>query len=347
MKKYKIGVIGIGMGSTLLEINADSSSKLEVIGICDFDIQKAESLGSQYQLKYICKDYRDLVTQKDIDIIGVFSPDHLHGEHCIEALNNGKHVICTKPMVTKIKDAKDIIKLVREKDLKFLTGQTMRYEPQFTTIKKMYDDGDLGRIIMAEAHYVHDMRDVFAITPWRLEVPQDLMFGGVCHPVDALRWFLGDVDEVFAYGNKGNLTPKYPIESNFLLNLKFKNGVIARILGCYDIVHPPMPMMGISIYGTKASICGNFTDKLGGQVQYVLDKFEYKNESRIHYPAETEGAYGHGDTVLRYLKHFEYCLDHDARPVPDAVEGAKSISVCQSAWESIKTGLPVKVFNAF
>ena len=70
----------------------------------------------------------------------------------------------------------------------------------------MYDDGDLGEIIMAEAHYVHDMRPVFKMTPWRLNTPQDFMYGGVCHPVDVLRWFLGDVDEVFAYANKGNIT---------------------------------------------------------------------------------------------------------------------------------------------
>ncbi len=347
MKRYKIGIIGIGMGSTLLEINNDNTSKLEVIGISDTNMEKAIELGRRYSLKYVFSDYNDLINQKDIDIIGVYSPDHLHAEHCIAALKNSKHIICTKPMVTTVEDAKRIIKLAKEKDLKFLTGQTMRYEPQFSTIKKMHDDGDLGNIIMAEAHYVHDMRDVFKITPWRLNVPQDLMFGGVCHPVDVLRWFLGDVEEVFAYGNKGDLTPGYPIMSNFLLNLKFKNGTICRILGSYDIVHPPMPMMGISIFGSKASAIGSFTDGLGGQVKIIFDKFEYKNEALINYPAETEGAYGHGDTVIRYLKHFEDCLDKNSVPMPDAVEGAKSISVCQSAWESIKTGLPVKVFNDF
>jgi predicted dehydrogenase len=347
MKKYHIGVIGIGMGSTLLEINKDKTSKLEVIGISDIDLRRAKTLGDQYHLKYVFDDYKDLIKQKDIDIIAVYSPDHLHGEHCIAALKCQKHIICTKPMVTNVEDAKKIISLVKEKKVKFLTGQTMRYEPQFTTIKKLFDDGDMGNIIMAEAHYVHDMREVFTITPWRLDIPQDLMFGGVCHPVDVLRWFLGDVEEVFAYGNKGNLTPKYPIMSNFFLNLKFKNGTIARILGAYDIVHPPMPMMGISVFGSKASAIGSFSDKLGGQVRVVFDKFEYKNEALIEYPAETEGAYGHGETVMRYLKHFEECLEKDLTPVPDAVEGAKSIAVCSAAWQSIKSGSPVKVNDVF
>ena len=347
MKKYSIGVIGLGMGSTILEVNRQGLIPLEVTGICDTDIKKMEELKLKYGIGFITTDYRQLVNKPDIDIIAVFSPDHLHAVHCLAALEHEKHIICTKPMVTSIEDAKKIVSIVRDKKLKFLVGQTMRYEPQFTSIKKLYDDGDLGEIIMAEAHYVHDMRPVYEMTPWRLSVPQDLMYGGVCHPVDVLRWFLGDVDEVSAFGNKGNVFPSPDIRNNFILNLKFKNNTIARILGAYSIVHPPMPMMGVSIFGTRGSAIGSFTDKKGGEVKVVLDKFEVKNESITAYPPETEGAYGHGTTVLRYLEHFSKCLDTNSQPVPDAVEGAKSIAVCHAAWESVNSGQPVKVFNEF
>lgn len=347
MKKYKIGVIGLGMGSTVLEVNNVTNSKLEVRGVCDTDYEKAEKYKNEYNLKYAVKDYKELIEKEDIDIIAVYSPDYLHAEHCIAALEANKHVICTKPLVTSIEDAETIVSLVNKKRLKFLTGQTMRYEPEFSTIKKMCDDGDLGEIIMAEAHYVHDMRSIFELTPWRLKAPQDFMYGGVSHPVDVLRWFLGDIEEVFAYAKKGNIITEYPLEDNFILSLKFKNGVIARILGAYGIVHPPMPTMGISIFGTKGSAIGEFTDKLGGKVKVIYDKFEYKTESKMRYSAESKGAYGHGITVLRYLKHFEDCLEADLNPIPDAREGAKSVAVCSAAWESVNTGKSIKVFNEF
>ena len=51
----------------------------------------------------------------------------------------------------------------------------------------------------------NDMRAVYDKSPWRYEMPQDLMYGGVCHPVDLLRWFLGEAEEVFAYGSHGGL----------------------------------------------------------------------------------------------------------------------------------------------
>ena len=47
-------------------------------------------------------DYRELVQREDISVIAIYSPDHLHAEHCVAAIEAGKHVICTKPMVTKL-----------------------------------------------------------------------------------------------------------------------------------------------------------------------------------------------------------------------------------------------------
>ena len=92
--------------------------------------------------------------------------------------------------------------------------------------------------------------------------------------MDALRWFLGDVEEVFEYGVKDNINSGHPLKANYLLNLKFKNGVIAKVLATFDIIHSPMPEMSISIFGSKGSAIGEFTDYLSGKTKVVLDKFE-------------------------------------------------------------------------
>ena len=46
---------------------------------------------------------------------------------------------------------------------------------------------------------------VYAATPWRIEMPQDMIYGGLSHPIDALRWFFGDVDTVHAIGCKTDI----------------------------------------------------------------------------------------------------------------------------------------------
>lgn len=347
MKEIGVGVIGLGMGQCLLALNEDPTSPFVVRGVCARSEASARRCAERYGIPFWTTDYRALVDRDDIDVIGVYSPDHLHAEHALAALRAGKHVVCTKPMVTSLEDALQIVELVRRTGRKFLVGQTMRFDPEFLAIHRMYVDGDLGEPLFAEAHYVHDMRPVARLTPWRVTAPQDLMFGGACHPIDILRWFLGDVEEVHAYGTKSGMIPGYPLEDNFVINLRFKNGVIGRILALYGLVHPPMPMMGVSIFGRKASMRADYTDLQGGHIEVVYDKTEGHPVFRAEVPPVTEGAYGHGQAVARYMRHFAACLRGEEEPSPGALDGAKTVAVGAAAWESIRTGRPVKVFDAW
>jgi predicted dehydrogenase len=315
--------------------------------VCALPEARVKHFAEEWNLPFWTTDYRELSARDDIQVIAVYSPDHMHAEHASAALKAGKHVICTKPMCNRVEDAAEMVRLVDQTGLKFLVGQTMRFNPEFSGAKRMVDDGDLGEIIFAEAHYVHDARGFFPLTPWRLQAPQDLMYGGASHPIDLLRWFLGEVEEVHAYGRKGNLTPEYPYEDNYLINLKLKSGVIARVLGAYGLVEPPMPMMGLSLYGSKASLMADFTDQRDGHIRVVFDKLEKHPLAIMTFPAETEGALGHGPGVVRYLRHFEECLDQDREPSPSVRDGAKSVAVCSAAWESIRQGGVVKVRTEF
>jgi predicted dehydrogenase len=342
-----VGIIGIGMGANLLPVNHLPGARLAVRGLCSQTLEKVQRVAARWQIPFWTTDYRELIARDDIQVIAVFSPDHLHAEHASAALAAGKHVICTKPMCTDLEDAAALVRQVDATGLKFLVGQTMRFDPEFAGAKRMADDGDLGEIIFAEAHYVHDARGFFPGTPWRLHAPQDLMFGGASHPIDLLRWFLGDVDEVHAYGRKGNLTPDYPYEDNYLINLKFKNGAIARVLAAYGLVEPPMPMMGLGLYGSKASLQADFADQRAGHIHLVLDKIERRPVATMTFPPEVEGTLGHGAGVMRYLRHFEECLMQDVAPSPSVLDGAKSVAVCAAAWQSIRQGGAVKVRNEF
>ena len=341
-KDIGIGIIGLGMGRDLFYLNNDPESRLQVRGICASTASKVEASAKANNIAFWTTDYHELIDHKDIDVIAVYSPVHLHAKQCIDAMNAGKHVIVTKPMVTSLDDAVEIARLQKKTNVKFLVGETCRWYTSFLDLKKLYDDDELGDIILAEAHYVHEIKDFFTKTTWRLTAPQDFMYGGVCHPLDSLVWLLGDVEEVHCYASKGNLSA-YPIEDNFMLNVKFKNGIMARIFGAYGIIHPPMPMMGLSIFGTKGTATATFEDFKPSQLKFMLDKFLQNEPATIDYPADMVGAYGQGDAVKRYMMHFEDCIVNDKQTCEDAIEGTKTIAVLSAAWESAKTGKVVKV----
>ena len=349
--RIRLGVIGMGhsnMASTLMLLQEQPDLRYDITAICARRPDQLEHTARDFGIPYWTTDYLELTSHDDVDVICVYSPDALHAEHCIAALQNGKHVICTKPMVTSLKDAKRLVDLVREKKVKFLVGQTMRFDLQFLAARRFLDDGQLGDIIALESFYLHDMRPVFQATPWRLEMPQDFMFGGCVHSIDVVRAFGGDIDTVHAIATGDAMTKEYPIQDNFFLNLKFSSGVIGRVSGLYGIVHPPTPMMQFGIYGTEGSLQAEYTDNEPGQVRIVLDNIPGHKAWTASYEAERDlSAYGHGATVIRYMRHFQDCLDSDQQPSPSVVDGAKSIAVGVAAWESIRTGQVIKVFNDF
>ena len=327
-----VGVIGLGMGVNMLAVNQDPAARMQVRALCDTDEMLLRQVGDRHGIPFVTTDYRELLMRPEIDMVGIYTPDHLHMEHIEAAVAVGKHIICTKPMVVSLQEARRVVDLVHGRDIKFLVGQTCRFVPEFMAAKKVYDDGDLGRPLFAEAHYVHDMRPVMDRTPWRYEQPQDWLYGGACHPIDLLCWFFGDVEEVFVYASCSQMDSRYPADKhdNFLINLRFQSGLIARVLAVFGLVEPPLPMLGLSIFGDKGSFVN---DRL------VLDTIKGQAVMPLHVDREQ----GHGREVWRYMRHFEECLQEDKRPLIDGVAGAKVIATAAACWESIRSGLPAKV----
>ena len=282
----RLGVIGMGpanMASTLTLLADEPDLRYVITAVCGLPEAVIENCARDFGVPFWTTDYRQLVARDDVDVVCVFSPDALHAEHCIAALEHGKHVVCTKPMVTRLDDAKSLVRLVRDSKVKFLVGQTMRFDPQFLHAKQYFDDGQLGDLIAIE-----------------------------------------------------------------IINVEFLSGAIGRVAGLYGVVHPPIPMYQFGVYGTRGSLQAELTDNEPGQIHVVLDANQDHRPIVTRFEAERDrSAYGHGATVIRYMRHFQDCLDHDREPSPSVVDGAKSVAVGVAAWESIRSGKVVEVCNEF
>ena len=82
----------------------------------------------------------------------------------------------------------------------------------------------------------------------------------------------------------------------------------------------------------------------GATVCMTLDALPVHEPLTMHFPPERDtSVYGHGQTVIRYMRHFQHCLDADEEPSPGVVDGAKSVAVGAAAWESVRTGRVAKV----
>ena len=102
MKDIGVGVIGLGMGRTVLAINEDKASRLAVRAVCDTNEELLARIKEQYRIPFATTDYRELIGRPEVAVVAIYSPDHLHMEHIEAAVKAGKHVICTKPMVVSL-----------------------------------------------------------------------------------------------------------------------------------------------------------------------------------------------------------------------------------------------------
>jgi len=344
----RLGVIGMGprnMASTFTLLKDVPDLRYQITSVCGLPAAQIEKCAADFGVPHWTTDYRELVSHKDVDVVCVFSPDHLHAEHSLAAIAAGKHVVCGKPNATTLEECRVLVAGVKQAGVKYLAAYTLRQDQQYLVAKKLLDDGDLGSLIALESFYLHDMRDTYDRTPWRVQAPQDMMFGGCMHAVDILRAFAGDVESVHANANQGGLTPAYPIPDNFFLNLKFTSGAIGRVSGLYGIVHPPMPMNQIGLYGSRASLVAEYGPS---QFRVVFDKLPGQKPFVTTFNPEPESSrYWYGPNIIRYMRHFQDCLDNDREPSPGVVESAKSVAVGAAAWESIQTGRAIQVCNDF
>jgi predicted dehydrogenase len=338
---HRIGVIGLGMGANVLTLNRDPASRGAVRSICALEPEKLKGFQAEYGVEQVFTDYRRMLDDRDLDIVAVYTPDALHAEHCVLALEAGKHVVCTKPMATSNAEAARIVEAVRKSGRKFMVAQTARFVSPCEHARQFLDRGDIGRVLACRSQYIHDISPYLPLTPWRLKMPQDFLYGGGLHPIDLLRWYVGEVQEVYAYGQKSGRSPGYRLEDNFLILLRFASGCLGTVSVLCGVVHPPVPIIQLELFGDGGSLMATYSEGQSNILRLVNGRIPEHPVQEIQYAPETGVTYQHGAAERRIFEQFFDCLEHDRRPDPDEIQGARGVAVADAAWESIRTGKAV------
>ena len=337
-----LGVIGAGnIAHTCMRAVTQPESPFRLRALCALEQDRLDRAAGQFGIPWTTTEYQGLLARRDVDAVAIYTSDEMHFPMIRDALHAGKDVVVTKPMVISTAEAEQVLDLAKQTGRTVIVGETSRYDRRTEAAYRLFQDGDLGRLIFGEAHYVHDMRTVFDRTPWRYQEPnpKDFPIGSMCHPIALITFFFGDAVEVSAFGINGGMDPRYPAHrpDTFLVNLRFASGAIGRVLGAYGLVHPPLPMESLSLFGTRGSLVNNelVLDKMPGHPTITL---EYRNEG---------GFDGHNGQVARYMMEFARCMREGAPSISPAIDGAKTVAVGEAIKESVRTGATVPVRTSF
>jgi predicted dehydrogenase len=343
----KIGILGLGEGRSTMSA-ALQSEKCELTMVCDRSLDTCKKRAEEFNFHQYTTEYQDMLNNPEIDLIAIYTPDHLHAEHVKQALLAGKHVICTKPFIDDLKDANELISLSESTGKKVFIGQSSRFFEPAKRQRKDFEAGLVGDLITIEAEYHADHR-WFLEKPWALEQAFKWLYGGLSHPVDFVRWYLPDIEEVMGYGmisaNGKNAGLKNEDTMHFIF--KATDGRIARVSGCYTgPTQPAQRDSGMStiLRGTEGASQADYhelryaiTDKTGEE------KIVHWGDKYIKYYFRFEGQSHHAGEYQNYLEYVANCLESGQTAYPDVKEGVGTVALLQAMDRSLQTGSPVKI----
>lgn len=223
-KKYSVVIVGFGgMGhyhSTLIKKN----DSLEVTGVYDV---KQERLDYGKELGY--QTYSDLaavLADSAVDVVLIATPNDVHKEIAIAALEAGKHVICEKPVTLSSEDFIEIEEVAKKTKQVFMTHQNRRWDEDFLIVKEMYDQQLIGDIFQIESR-VHGANGIPG--DWRHEAAHGggmLLDWGV-HLLDQMLYMVDS--KISSVSAQLSFILGDEVDDGFVSTLQFENGVTAIV----------------------------------------------------------------------------------------------------------------------
>ena len=356
-----VGVLGLHEGRTLLVAlnhvipppvglttgTATRAPHARAVAGCDLSAEKIAGARRDCPELFYTQDYAELLARRDVDIVAIYTPDQVHGEHIVRAFEAGKDVICTKPLVNSVADARRVLEAGRRTGRKLLVGQSTRFFESFQRQRRAYEAGDVGTVEFLEAHYIHRMDWYYEKSAWVAE-STDWVYLGLSHPLDLVRWYLGRIDEVFAYGAQSALAREYGARSFdiYSVSLKAADGRIARVLGHYGLHELPSARNCIELvlYGSGGTSLAQYHDmrfsftrpdgtEVTEDMLYSRRGYYFNNEVHgMHY-----GEFGN------YAEYFAQALLAGRDFSPGLEEGLETFCLMEAVRRSAQTSQPVSL----
>ncbi|MCH5596933.1 Gfo/Idh/MocA family protein [Niabella ginsengisoli] len=117
-KKLRIAQVGLGMMGTADLKDIASHPAVEVVALCDVDMNKINAVKATYASAKIFTDYREMLKSigKDIDAVVVSTPDHAHAPVALMAMEMNKNVYCQKPLTHYISESRKMEAVAAQKN---------------------------------------------------------------------------------------------------------------------------------------------------------------------------------------------------------------------------------------
>ena len=361
-----IGVIGAGGRGSLARYAHKPDEGFCVIAGADV----REGALTEFKARFgddafVTDDYRNIVDRKDIDAVFVTSPDFLHEEHAVAALEAGKAVYLEKPMAITVAGCDRILETARRTGARLYVGHNMRHFAPILTMKRIIDSGEIGEIRAAWCrHFVSYGGDAY-FRDWHSErrYSTGLLLQKGAHDIDVIHWLVGAYSErvvgmgtLSVYdscarrspedpGDTGwhisqwppedlkGLSPVIDVEDHSMILMELSNGVTASYLQCH---YTPDATRNYTFIGTKGRV-----ENLGDHgacrvVVYNRRTDQFGNPDVTYDIKPAEGSHGGSDPVI--VSRFLAFVTDGTKPNTSPIAARQAVATGVAGTESIRNG---------
>lgn len=313
------------------EIAAYRSRKLDIVISDKLEASHGESPEAHYGLTRF--DSMDEALAWGPDAVFVTNPISMHMETALTAAKAGCHVFVEKPLDSNTLHASELASVLADNGLTCMVGYQMRYHPGYQHIKKLLDDGLLGRLISADLHFGEWLPGMHPYEDYReSHAARSDQGGGVIlclsHEVDVAYWLFGRPASVFASGGHlSDLEMDVEDTADITLSVPQANGNLAVHIHL-DFLQKPARRY-IQIVGDRGSLVFDYRT-----AELRLNLIEAAEPS-----ITTFGDFQRNDMFLSEVRDF-IASASEGRPAPIPFEeGLKVLEICLAAKRSLISGV--------
>lgn len=318
-----VGIIGCGDVARRVHLPQLEAAGAQVIRFASKQLADAEAAADAARADAMATDdWHQLVASPHIRAVDICTPNHLHAEMAMAALDAGKHVLVETPMALTVKDADALLKAAARKGLMLVPVHSVRFIGPYAAIADACRSGKAGRITAARIGFGHAGPDQLRPdAPWYLERLKSgggaLMDLGV-PMIDLLRAALGSeavTVEARTSGQRGD------VETRAEARLTFENGAVAELVASWEGNANVVELTGTD--GTLR-LDANGPRLLGSD----------GTDERLRPPEQL---------IAGVEAAFVDAVVNDRFPTVNAADGRAAVAVITAAYESAASGGPVEV----
>jgi predicted dehydrogenase len=328
MTPVRVAAVGVGSWGRVLADAAGRGIGLDLVACTSRSAGRRADFARSHDCRELAS-YEAALADPEVEGVLITTPHSLHVEQVVAAAARGKHVFVDKPFALTAADGRRATETCRRAGVVLAVGHQRRRLAASRGLKRLVDEGALGRVVQVEGNFSVDIGFSFKPGMWRTdraETPGGAMTNLGIHHVDTYQYLLGPIARVTAFSRRVALAG-VEIDDTTSILFEFASGGLGYLGTSW--VHATRTGF-ITLHGTE----GQAWSEADGAGLYL---------ARRGQPERVAVGLEPVDAVVEELAEFARCVREGGRPEVGGEEGTRNAAVLEAIVESAETGRAVTV----